>query len=174
MLNLRPRGHGFEPHRHHCVVSLSKTVNPSLVLVQPSKPCHYITERLLIGHKKSNQIKQTKQYGMRAQPPLTLSPLGNFSCFFLSSADFFQNQLFRKILSGIPSECQTDLIQIRPNILSGLIWVQSVCKGYQQTTLVGKELNAYVDVSRGARGLIFCHVDVCILCLFLWVPWVGL
>ena len=26
---------------------------------------------------------------------------GNFACF-LSSADFFQNQLFRKILSGIP------------------------------------------------------------------------
>ena len=32
----------------------------------------------------------------------------------LSSADFFQNQLFRKILSGIPSECQTDWIQISP------------------------------------------------------------
>ena len=26
---------------------------------------------------------------------------------FLSSADFFQNQIFRKILSGIPSDCQT-------------------------------------------------------------------
>ena len=23
----------------------------------------------------------------------------------------------------------------------GLIWVQTVCKGYQQTTLIGKELN---------------------------------
>ena len=54
---------------------------------------------------------------------------------FLLSADFFfQNQIFRKILSGIPFECQTDWIQIRPDILSGLIWVQSVCKGYQQTT----------------------------------------
>ena len=44
-------------------------------------------------------------------------------------------QLFRKNLSGIPSECQTDWIQIRPNVLSDLIWVQSVCKSYQQTTL---------------------------------------
>ena len=61
--------------------------------------------------------------------------------FFLSSADFFQNQLFRKIPSGIPSECQTGWIQIRPDVLSGLIWVQSVCKGYQQTALVGNELN---------------------------------
>ena len=53
---------------------------------------------------------------------------------------FFKNQLFRKILSGIPSECQTDWIQIRSVILLGLIWVLTVCKGYQQTTLGGKEL----------------------------------
>ena len=59
---------------------------------------------------------------------------------YLSSGDFFQNQLFRKILSGIPSECQTVWIQIRPDILSGLIRVQTVSKGSQQTTLVGKEL----------------------------------
>ena len=25
----RPRGRGFEPHRRHCVVSLSKNINPS-------------------------------------------------------------------------------------------------------------------------------------------------
>ena len=36
---------------------------------------------------------------------------------------FFENQLFRKILSGIPSECQTVRIQVRPDIMSGLIWV---------------------------------------------------
>ena len=69
--------------------------------------------------------------------------LDNFLCF-LSSADFFQNQFFRKILSEIPSECQTVWIQIRPDISSGLIWVQIVCKGYQQMALVGKELNICV------------------------------
>ena len=52
---------------------------------------------------------------------------------FLSSADFFQNQLFQKILLGIASECQTVWILIRPEILSGLIWVRTVSKGYQQT-----------------------------------------
>ena len=71
---------------------------------------------------------------------LTLCILGNFACLFLSSANFFQNQPFRKILSGLPSGCQTVWIQIRPDILSGLIWVQTVFKGYQQTTLVSKEL----------------------------------
>ena len=41
---------------------------------------------------------------------------------------------FRKIISGIPSGCQTVWIQIRPDILLFLIWVQTICKGYQQTT----------------------------------------
>ena len=40
-----------------------------------------------------------------------------------------------------PTECQTVWIQIRPNVLSGLIWVQAVCKSYQQTTLVVEELS---------------------------------
>ena len=71
------------------------------------------------------------------------------------SADFFQNQLFRKILSGIPSECQADWIQTRPNILSGLIWVQTVCKNYQQTTLGDNELGHiwYITDCRSDRVL---------------------
>ena len=72
---------------------------------------------------------------------LTLCPRGNF--LFLSSADFFQNQLFGKIISGIPSECQTHWIQIRPDTVPGLICVQSVCKGFEQTTLVGNVLKCY-------------------------------
>ena len=79
---------------------------------------------------------------------------------FLLSADFFQNQLFRKNLSGILSECQTVWIQIRPIILSGLIWVQTVCKGYQQMTIVRvtqkkniTELFAYWVILHA-----FCHL----------------
>ena len=51
---------------------------------------------------------------------------------FLLSADFFQINFFKKILSGIRSGCQAVWIQIRPKILSALIWVQTVCKGDQQ------------------------------------------
>ena len=57
VLDSRPKGRGFEPHRRHCVVSLSKNINPSLVLVQPRKTRPFITERLLMGRKESN--KQT-------------------------------------------------------------------------------------------------------------------
>ena len=51
-------GRGLEPHQRHCVVSLSKNINPILVLVQPRKTRSYKTERLLTGRKESNQTKK--------------------------------------------------------------------------------------------------------------------
>ena len=61
--------------------------------------------------------------------------------FFLSSADFFfSKSIFLKDSFRNTIIVSNSLIQIRPDILSGLIWVQTVCKGYEQTTLVGKEL----------------------------------
>ena len=59
-LDSRPKGPEFEPHRRHCVVSLSKNINPSLVLVQPRKSRPFITERLLMGRKESIQTNKTK------------------------------------------------------------------------------------------------------------------
>ena len=58
VLDSRPKGRGFEPHRRHCVVSLSKNINPSLVLVQPRKTRPFITERLLMGRKELNQTNK--------------------------------------------------------------------------------------------------------------------
>ena len=60
VLVVRPKGDGSKPHWRHCVVSVSKNINPSLVLVQPRKTCPFIIERLLMGRKESNQTnKQT-------------------------------------------------------------------------------------------------------------------
>ena len=47
---------------------------------------------------------------------------------FLSSADFFHIHV---IVSGTLSGCHTIWIQIRTDILSVLIWAQTVCKGNQ-------------------------------------------
>ena len=63
VLDLRLRGRWFEPHGRHCVVSLSKNINPSLVLVQPRKTCPFITERLLMGRKESNQTESLNMHG---------------------------------------------------------------------------------------------------------------
>ena len=60
VLDSRPRGRSFEPHWLHCAVSLSKNINPCLVLVQPRKTSLFITERLLMGRNELNQTNQTE------------------------------------------------------------------------------------------------------------------
>ena len=59
-------------------------------------------------------------------------------CVFLSSADFLKIVFFsKKILQEYyHSEKQF-------GSRSALIFAQTVCKGYQQTTLVGKEMHLY-------------------------------
>ena len=47
VLDLRSRGSRFEPHWSHCIVSLSKTLNLCLVLVQPRKTRSDMRENLL-------------------------------------------------------------------------------------------------------------------------------
>ena len=60
--------------------------------------------------------------------PSTFCLLSNLHAF-LSSADFFfKINFFEK-----KNESQDQ-------VLSGLIWIQVVCEGYQQTTQIGTEL----------------------------------
>ena len=61
VLDSRPRRRGFEPHRRHSVVSLSKNINPSLVLVKPRKTRPFITERVLMRRNESNQTKNKQK-----------------------------------------------------------------------------------------------------------------
>ena len=63
----------------------------------------------------------------------------------MSSADFFQNELYQKIISRTLSECQMVWIQTRTDFLSVLIWVQTVCKGYQQTTIVASSKERVIE-----------------------------
>ena len=54
---------------------------------------------------------------------------------------FFKINFFRKIFQEY-HKCQTVWTLIRPRRIASLIWVQTVCKGYQQKTMVDKELNS--------------------------------
>ena len=65
---------------------------------------------------------------------LSLCILGNILCFCCLLMTFQIFSFFFKKISGRLSECQAVWIQIGTHILLGLIWVQSVSKGYQQTT----------------------------------------
>ena len=64
----------------------------------------------------------------------------------MSTADFFEisflkKNSFRNTIS-VPNSLVPEQARhfVRPDKMSGLIWVQTICKGYQQTTLVGKIL----------------------------------
>ena len=65
--------------------------------------------------------------------------------FLFLSADFFQNKLFQIKLSGTASECQMVWNLIRTDILSVLIWTQTVCKGYQQMIKVATSKESVND-----------------------------
>ena len=86
--------------------------------------------------------------------------------FLLSSADFFQNQLFQNILSGTLSECQAVWIQIRTDTLSVLIWVQIVCKSYQQMTsclnlvMLNLHFNRLLNPSATTINQVCCFVKI--------------
>ena len=76
VLDSRPKGRGFEPHWRHCVVVLEPDTfilakywfNP-----EPRKTRPYITERLLIGRKESNQTKKVPDHP-DSQKPADLDP----------------------------------------------------------------------------------------------------
>ena len=80
---------------------------------------------------------------------------------FFCRLPIFSKSIFQKILSGMPSVCQTVWIQIRPDILSGLIWVQTVCKGYQQMTLSRQWVNSTSLFS--PPKIVFIGPDIIIL-----------
>ena len=130
MLDSRPKGRGFEPHRRHCVVSLSKNINPSLVLVQPRKTLPFITERLLMGRKESNQTNKQNIVGILPKKTLSICMLGNFSSFCCHLLAFKKNRNTIRV---------SVWIQIRTDILSVIIWVQTVCKGYQLKAATSKK-----------------------------------
>ena len=51
-----------------------------------------------------------------------------------------------------------------PNIMLGLIWVQTVCKGYQQTTLGDKELKKFLQTYH----LLSCQPRVTVTSCFVY------
>ena len=71
----------------------------------------------------------------------------NLACFFVFY--FFLKIKFSKYYFRNTIRVSNSWIQIRPDKPSGLIRVQTVCKYYQQTTLVAKELNVHTEASSG-------------------------
>ena len=87
VLDSRPRGRELEPHRRHCAVSLRKNISPSLVLVKPRKTSPFITERLLMGRKESNQINKNGNYTIKLQKSVISLEIF-YAMWFLSGTEY--------------------------------------------------------------------------------------
>ena len=87
-----------------------------------------------------------------------------------------QKYLFQNIISGIPQECQTVWIQIRPDEMSGLIWFQTVCKGliWFQTVCKGpQQVKSWCIILWEKLGNIedndaLFHTKQSLICMSLW------
>ena len=67
-------------------------------------------------------------------------PTGKFFPLFCLLICFFKINFFENVFQDYDQNVKQFWIQILPDGLSGLIWVQIVCKSHQQTTLRDKEL----------------------------------
>ena len=61
----------------------ARHINPSLVLVQPRKTLPYITERLLMGCKESNQTKTNIKFRFESIILFFVFKAASFPCFFV-------------------------------------------------------------------------------------------
>ena len=69
---------------------------------------------------------------------LALCLLDNFASYFCRLLIFFKINFFKKLFQEYHQSVSLDQDQAQHFVMP--IWVHTVCKGYQQTTLVGKEL----------------------------------
>ena len=65
---------------------------------------------------------------------------GKYFILFCLLLIFFNINFFEKLFQEYHLSVKQRWIQIRPDVLSDLIWVQIVCKSYQQTTLGDKRV----------------------------------
>ena len=79
--------------------------------------------RICVKTDLDNTIKYTNDHVLSSTPFLNLF-LGNFACIFVVCQFFSKSILKKKNLSRIPS--------VLSNLTSGLICIQTDCKGYQQ------------------------------------------
>ena len=84
---------------------------------------HSIFENRVDPDQQGKQAGRYTQYWTKYE---LFACLVIFHDFFLSSAEYY----FKKKKTP---KCQTAWIQIRSDVLLGLIWVQTVCKDHQQT-----------------------------------------
>ena len=88
-----------------------------------------------------------------------LCMLNKFPWFCLRLLIIFKINIFKQFFQEY-HQCRTVWIQIRPDILSGLVWVQTDCKDYQQTALAS-----------GSSDIVYIFRQAEIYGIEAWILW---
>ena len=91
---------------------------------------------------------------------LSICMLGNCSCFYFRLLTFFKIKFLKINHQGPPSECQTVWIQIKTDILLVFIWVQTVAKGYCQTTKISTGMQRVITGKYFLVFNILSHIGI--------------
>ena len=85
-------------------------------------------------HKKKSSLQFNDTFFCKRPSLIYFCMLGNRSRFYFCLLTFFEIKFLQINYLGPPSECQIVWTQIKTDILLVFILVQTVCKGYWQTT----------------------------------------
>ena len=152
VLDSRPRGRLFEPHLRHCVVSLSKNINLSLVLVQPRNTCPFITEKLLMGPKESNHANKITVNVQNMKPAQYCT---GFIYFVHLQWFVYIEILFKTCNSNMQFQCEVPIIRS-----SDQAWSSVLCKTtFQQSHSMNKCVYNHICVP--VRMCIQIYMPVC-------------
>ena len=98
-------------------------------------------------HAKLSFIEHNHNYHDGYESCLTPCLLGILTCFLSSAVFFFNINFFERFFQ----EYHQSVKQFGARSVRVWYWVQIVCKGYQQTTKVDKELTASASVMIGTQ-----------------------
>ena len=116
------------------------------VMIKISRPPKNHTD-LPSGQRIKEQFHHGLHYLPKEHKILNLCLQGNLACLFLLSADFF-----RKILSGIHSEYKIVWIQIRPDVLLGLIRIQTVSAEDKKSMKISQHAKSQCPIISGINA----------------------
>ena len=94
-----------------------------------------------------------KSEGLNPMSDFTLCLLGKFFMLFCHLLIFFKSTFLKNSFRNT-IRVSNNLAPDQAQHLSVLIWVQTVCKGYQQTT----QLSGFFDISEFEKGKAFTNV----------------
>ena len=121
------------------------SLNHILIKMAKTLPSNFAALAILSAISKYNKVMTSKELSVLNRIRFNSLLPGKFFMLLCHLLIFFKINFFEKFFQEYHQNVKQFWILIRPDSLSGLIWVQIVCKSYQETILVGNQLKAELE-----------------------------